>query len=121
MRACPAAVQRPTRATSLHTNIPPSITPVYFFAGLILFSLLTRNIRAPRFYPYFSVRVFLIRFIQAHGYSIFENGSRNGWYATSPTMQLAEDEFGNEHYLSVFPTLDQLVKELLEELGDSVV
>jgi hypothetical protein len=62
-----------------------------------------------------------IRFIQSRGYSILENGSRNGWYATSPTMQLDEDEFGNQHYLSVFPTLDQLVEELLQELGGSVV
>jgi hypothetical protein len=62
-----------------------------------------------------------IRFIQSRGYSIIENGSRNGWYATSPTMQLDEDEFGNQHYLSVFPTLDQLVEELLQEPGGSVV
>lgn len=58
-----------------------------------------------------------IRFIEDRGYSIFENGSRQSWYASSPTMQLEEDAFGNQQYLSVHATLDDMVVELLGELG----
>ena len=57
-----------------------------------------------------------VRFIEAQGYRIFENGSGNGWYALLPGVtEFVETEFSHNH-VGYYSTLDDLVAEMLESL-----
>jgi hypothetical protein len=55
-----------------------------------------------------------IRFLENQGYSISENGSRHSWAAEPP---MHNDPLGTDPYLTVHATLDDLVAELLRDLG----
>jgi hypothetical protein len=58
-----------------------------------------------------------VEFIESRGYRICDNGITHGWYALLPGETEFRSDGENQNYLGFFSSLDELVSELLEQLG----